>query len=272
MRAAYIRWVFSKLALNRQPRVKLGARVNLGNWISFSEYWSFQTIAPQSERLFMERLLGARRDEAVAFDVGANIGAFTCLLASYGVAQVHAFEPVPETFCRLKANVAANGLLDRCRLNCLAVGKDRELLTFRVDVRAPATNRWAGSEGNPARTRGKFLQHVGTISLDAYCHATGIQQIDFLKIDVEGMEPFALQGAQQLLSQQRVKAILIEVCPTNLHSVGLTPKRLFEAMTFADYAPHELQQDGQVGQKLGLKDIASAGLTNVALLPPGFGA
>ena len=46
-------------------------------------------------------------------DLGANVGAFTCLAASLG-AKVYAFEPHPENFQLLEQNVKLNAAARGC--------------------------------------------------------------------------------------------------------------------------------------------------------------
>ncbi len=265
MMIAYSRWIGAKLFFGKPPKLTLtGARARIGGWLSFSEYWSFQHIVPEPERLFMERCLtskGAR----VAFDIGANLGVFTCLMAELGI-EVHAFEPIPETFYRLKNNVKFNRLLDRCRLNCLAVGRERDLVTFYVQEASAATNRMA----MPGEKRGDealSTQVVAVIDLDGYCKSQGIEFIDFLKIDVEGMEPYVLQGANRLLRERKIAAVLIEICPANLYAVGLSPADLFREFETARYSPYVLSDNGKIGAKFSLAEIEVMPLANVVLLP-----
>jgi len=106
---ACMRWVGAKLFFGRPSRHTLPGGAQIGEWLSFSEYWYFRNIIPKSERLFVEQCLDCKTAGGMAFDIGANVGGFTCLMASRGH-TVHAFEPVPETFCRLKNNVKFNGL------------------------------------------------------------------------------------------------------------------------------------------------------------------
>jgi hypothetical protein len=51
-------------------------------------------------------------------------------------------------------------------------------------------------------------------TLDSYCSEHGIQQIDFIKIDVEGAEKFVLEGAKDMLQSHRIKAGIFEVGET----------------------------------------------------------
>jgi FkbM family methyltransferase len=266
MQAAYARWLVAKLITGKPPLLTLEANVRIGGWISFSEYWSLQGVLPRQEGLYIKRCLEGRQGRAMAFDVGANIGAFTCFLAEMGARQVHAFEPIPETFCRLKNNVKLNGLLDRAHLNCLAVGMEQGFVTFHIEESSPATNHMA-LPGRSSANSVTSSQLVALVSLDGYCNEQGIQGIDFLKVDVEGMEPYVLQGARALLRERRIAAILIEICPANLRAVGLSPAHLYREFEAVRYSPHVLNDDGRPGDKLAPADIEAMTLANVVLLP-----
>jgi FkbM family methyltransferase len=266
MLSAYARWVGAKLCSGGPARLPLPSGTRIGEWLSFSEYWSFQDIMPEPERLFVERCLAnAAAGKGTAFDIGANVGVFTCLMASLGH-TVHSFEPIPETFCRLKRNVKFNGLLGRARLNCLAVGKEQGLVTFHIEEHAAATNRLA-LPGEPPANNATSTQLVAATSLDDYCRGQGIQSIDFVKLDVEGMEPYVLQGARRLLQERKIAAILIEICPVNLRAVGLAPADLYREFETARYSPYALKDDGRPGPKLSLSEIEAMSLANVVLLP-----
>lgn len=266
MLAAYARWMAATILLRRPPHLALHGGAYLGEWLSFSEYWSFQNVMPETERLCVQRCLaGITEGKAVAFDIGANVGAFTCLMASLGH-TVHAFEPIPETFCRLKNNVKYNGLLGRARLNCLAVGKEQGLVTFHTEEFGAATNRMM-MPGTSAMGTATSTQLVAVTSLDDYCRSQNIGRIEFVKLDVEGMEPYVLQGAKTLLSERRIAAILIEICPVNLRAVELSPADLWREFEVARYFPYALNEDGSAGERLSLAQIEAMSLDNVLLLP-----
>jgi FkbM family methyltransferase len=266
MLLAYMRWLSAKMILLRPPRLELDTGANVGEWVSFSEYWSFQNVMPEVERLCVQKCLAANSEgKALAFDIGANVGAFTCLMGSFGH-TVHAFEPIPETFCRLKKNVISNGLLGRVNLNCIALGKEQGLVTFQTEEFGAATNRMI-APGMGKVNRSTSTQVVAVTSLDDYCRSQNIGRIDFVKLDVEGMEPYVLQGAKTLLQERRIGAILIEICPGNLHAVGLSPADLWREFETARYFPYSLKQDGNPGERLTLARIEAMSLDNVLLLP-----
>jgi hypothetical protein len=120
-----------------------------------------------------------------------------------------------------------------------------------------------GGEINSATS----TQVVAVTSLDDYCRSQNIGRIDFVKLDVEGMEPYVLQGAKTLLQERRIAAILIEICPVNLHAVGLSPADLWREFETARYFPYTLKQNGSPGERLSLAHLEAMSLDNVLLLP-----
>ena len=186
-------------------------------------------------------------------------------LAAAGAEQVHSFEPIPETFCRLEKNVVANRLGNICSLNCLAVGTDFGLLTFAVNDRSPATNRMAASQVAPKRDQFSS-QKVASISLEKYCELSQIRQIDLLKIDVEGMECLVLDGAQRLFKEKRVRYGLIEVCPGNLRTAGFDAAILHARIRAVGYRPFRLKDDGTIKVELTSVDFEEIAYENVAII------
>ena len=110
-------------------------------------------------------------------DLGANIGAFTVLAASRG-AEVRAFEPEPENFALLEANVQVNGL--RAELHDAAVTA-KDAGTAPLYLCSGAYNRYRHTL-RPVRGRAAIAVRtvaLGTL-LDGWPNA--------VKIDVEGAE------------------------------------------------------------------------------------
>lgn len=127
---------------------------------------------------------------AIVLDVGANIGAVTLGLARQvgDTGHVHAFEPAPPNRRRLEANLALNpALAKRITLHPLGLG-DRA-----------ATLHWHEEPGNPGngwlRASGAGGIPVAVRALDEVTHELGLPRLDFIKIDVEGMEDAVLRGA-----------------------------------------------------------------------------
>lgn len=93
-----------------------------------------------------------------------------------------------------------------------------------------------------ADTGGLVEVQVPTVTLDDLFEHHGIVRIDLLKMDIEGSEPFAMQGLSRLLSAHRVGFIYFEVNPACLARLGATLDQLFESFTRHGYRlfwPHD---------------------------------
>ncbi len=126
-------------------------------------------------------------------DVGANVGAVALALAKFvgPAGKVYAFEPGPPNQQRLRNNFALNpALLARTELLECGVG-DR-----------PGELWWAEELGNPgnALLSAKGTHKIPIITLDGFLNERQLDRVDFLKIDVEGMELQVMRGAANLLS------------------------------------------------------------------------
>lgn len=135
------------------------------------------------------------------FDVGAHIG-MTALEFSdeFPEAQVHAFEPHPGNFQRMKANLIGK---PDVVLYQIGFGDKPGTLPFHFDAEHPSMARIASHGETVTDT-------VAIDTVDRFCEQKGIDQIDFMKIDVEGHEIPVLNGAEQMLSKGRVSLVKLE--------------------------------------------------------------
>lgn len=260
MFVAYCQWLYSITLQNNPPKLKLTDKISIGEWISFSEYWSFHNGITKAEKGFIIKSLPSNSEKKVAIDIEANIGLFTAYLTTFPSTSVHSFEPVPQTFSRLEKNMENNGLKDKAVLNLLAVGDNQGSIKFAICNDSPATNKISISESD------HDIEVIVT-TLDKYCEENHIDYVDFLKIDVEGMETQVLQGGRNMLNEKKIKSILIEVCPPNLNATGNSIEDLYESIINIGYAPYRLSSTYTIANKLTLEDLQEIVLENVALFP-----
>lgn len=265
MLAVYYEWFIEKYFYSGQPWLKGINDTQIGGLASFSEYWTFYKGIPESEAKLMENCLKASAGKSLAIDVGANIGFFTVALSSLGYSQVHSFEPIPQTFEVLKSNIINNGLSEGVFLNRLAIGDLKGTIDFEVFDKSPAINRMIPSNGKEYRSR--KVQRVPTLTLDEYCARHNINKIDFLKIDVEGMEPLVIEGAKDIFKKRQASKILLEICPANLNNAGFSLTEIYAMMLDIGYHPHRLTNRGEVGKYLSLSEINNIVLENIVLIP-----
>ena len=145
---------------------------------------------------------------SVFFDIGANFGyyALTIATALDRQCQVHAFEPNPKTYSRLRQHIEWNDLNDVVHAHQLALS-DREGTATLIER---ADNSGASRLGDDAP--GLPVQVTTT---DAFCRTHEVERVDALKIDVEGFEAKVLYGGRETLSQFK-PAIVIEFWTTGL--------------------------------------------------------
>jgi FkbM family methyltransferase len=150
-------------------------------------------------------------EESIVLDIGANIGTHTLWFAQNSKLVI-AFEPQRYAFQMLCANMALNSIQNAdCKQ--LGVGSTREII--EVAFIDPETENNFGGLSLQDHSIEKVREERG-VHLDgekiAICTIDdmGLQKCDFIKIDVEGMEPQVLMGGRATILDLR-PYIYIEV-------------------------------------------------------------
>lgn len=138
---------------------------------------------------------------AVLVDGGANIGvaALAMAVAAPRHARLLAVEPDPRNLPLLERNLAENGI-DRGEVLPVALGAAPGRAPFRRDARNSATGHLAPPMPGQAPPAGP---RVRIERLERLLRRAGCRRLDMLKLDVEGAEPAALEGAGELLARWR---------------------------------------------------------------------
>lgn len=197
------------LLVNRHDYLRLdnGAAGGVG-WELFNH-----SCFESDEIDLMKRLLQSRRkhfgDGVVALDVGANIGVHTVELARclHGWGEITSFEAQERVFYALAGNITLNNAFN-ARAVWAAVGEREGSIDIPVpDYLKPSS--FGSFEIKPAQRHQYIGQDIDyahgrksttrLVSLDGLA----LGRLDFVKIDVEGMEIEVLKGARQALQQLR---------------------------------------------------------------------
>jgi FkbM family methyltransferase len=145
----------------------------------------------------------------VVLDVGANAGIYSlAALAVQSDATIHAFEPTPEIANKLRATAKLNGL-DHLYVHEAAVSTRNGTATLRRFRGDFGTNE--GMNFISADRADAGGERVQTVSLDEFCEGRSIDYVDLLKVDIQGHEYAALQGAEQLIRAGRINTIFMEL-------------------------------------------------------------
>lgn len=144
--------------------------------------------------------------DAVFYDVGANVGAYSLIAASHGT-KVIAFEPAYQNFFKLNKNLVLNKLSGLVTVIPVALSDREGIMRFKQkDSTFGATASFSSIQENPNREGLAFL----VMSLDK-CRATfSLPEPTMMKIDVDGAELEVLEGAQTLLGVSSLRSVLVE--------------------------------------------------------------
>ena len=150
------------------------------------------------------------RSGDVVIDGGANIGYYSLLSATLVGASgsVHSFEPIPDTFAALTANVALNDFAN-IHLNQLALSDHAGELQFEVPVDEQTHQQLGWAASQILMGRGPVLR-VPAMTLDEYAASRGVARIRLVKLDLEGGEFEAIKGMQNLLSAHAIDFLIAE--------------------------------------------------------------
>lgn len=151
------------------------------------------------------------KKSSIFIDVGAYIGGYSVRACNIG-AKVVAIEPDLENFSLLQENLELNSCRQAFAIN-VAAGSEEALLPLYAPGGEPATDAIS-------LTRyGALKGYVRVLPLDSIVASilNSDEEIDLLKIDVEGFEDRVLKGARETLGKTRY--IMIEVWPMNKDSV-----------------------------------------------------
>ena len=180
-------------------------------------------------------------DSRVILDIGGNIGQMALMFAKLAE-KVYTFEPIPELANRLQENISLNNLDQKVRLNRVALTNTKGKITFGLP---PKGNRGTGSTILADHLKEHTIE-VDAITLDELIEGNSIHGVDFIKMDIEGAELFALQGMKKLLDSER-PIILLEMTISMMTQAGYTPKELLAFLATYEYECYEITKQGLKG-------------------------
>ncbi|HEY4594009.1 MAG TPA: FkbM family methyltransferase, partial [Thermoanaerobaculia bacterium] len=196
-----------------------------------------KTLAEPRERRFLQAQI---EPGMVVFDVGANLGFYTLLLADRVGPQgrVHAFEPDPLSCELLRRRAAGRANIE---INQTAVGDHEGTITLYTNRSNRADNRVHPSLG--AETAEAV--DVPLTTLDAYCAARKIERIDAVKMDIQGAEVSALAGFRKTIDRLKPRWMLIEFSLEHLRGAGSSPEAFWGILAELGYEPWGFGEDGE---------------------------
>ena len=162
---------------------------------------------------FLEFLVNNSNDEIVFFDGGGNIGEHTSKFLELSKnkkrgGRVYTFEPFKDAAKKLTENLSSKKFFNNKDyfLNEVALSDKEGEQVFYYDN----NESFSGQNSLINHYMLNDSIDVKTTTIDNFCILNNINQIDFLKLDIEGYELKALLGAKNLLSDNKIKYIQLE--------------------------------------------------------------
>lgn len=162
------------------------------------------------EQPILADLLSRIRPDDVFYDIGANIGVYTCLIADVVDSQVVAVEPHPNNADRLEQNIELNGASASVYRSAFAASAGTAELRLSPgwgpDKLGSAGHSLVDHRGEDTETI-----PVETIPGDNHIADEELPPPTVMKIDVEGAEMDVLKGLESTLARSECRLVYCEV-------------------------------------------------------------
>ena len=185
-------------------------KMNYGNGGEFNESGELRMLHR------VRQALGTTKNVTV-FDIGANVGKYALQLAKQfgSIAKIYSFEPSSKTFeifCNNTQgveNIIPNnfGFSDQASDQVLFTNTDGSGLASVYQRKLDHFGIYMNKQ-----------ETIKLSTIDLFCKEHGISSIQFLKLDIEGHELKALQGARNMLETGAVDFIQFEFGGCNIDS------------------------------------------------------
>lgn len=228
-------------------RFKCFLREHMGGQIFFRGSYSGDQLT------VIEDLLDAN---GVFIDIGANQGEFSIAAARIvHQGKVISFEPVSEYRLRLIENIRLNEF-GNVHVVPVALGAKEGALPI-YDQQKDFTDG-TRHEGLPTLFASESRHHAREVvpvkRLDDVLGELGITRVDVIKLDIEGAEWIALQGAVDTLASYR-PTLILEIARETCQAAGYEPEALVEWLTSLGYRIEKIIEGGKtLPIDLGLLD------------------
>lgn len=215
---------YPKAATRRRNINGINYELYLNQWM---EYALFFGIKNEDKTVLYKKV----KPGFVILDIGVNFGEtllnFAKLTGENG--KVYGFEPMPAIYKKCLNNVSLN-TFKNIVLENFALSDTNENLV----VNDPLNGNSGGTYVSKLSSDNTNQITINSVTLDDYVLQNGIDQIDFIKIDVEGYETNVVKGAIETIKKFR-PLLYIEVCDENLKRSGSSSKELIQLLKNLNY-------------------------------------
>ena len=210
----------SLINAHMQPRVSTVKYTNLQNNVvglkflyvnstSLNRSLTFSSKEPETLK-WLEQYGGG-----ILFNIGANVGIYSCYYALESGGESYAFEPSVLNLELIAKNIHLNALEDKVKIVANHLDEKSFFATFKL-----SSNEHAGSSstfrtgmtGDGSEIRSVLSYTTLGLSINQlFEFGLLTQKPTLMKIDVDGTEDLILKGATYILEDPELKSVLVEV-------------------------------------------------------------
>ena len=231
--------VYRKVAAFLLPNLMVKKNISrygpflLGGKFLFSDFshWS------EGHNVGFDELIEEARGKTCVFDIGAHIGLTTLPLANVvdAAGRVYAFEPSTSNLIFLKKHLKANNFRNVSVVEKLVGNKVDVCATFFEDEGVSGMNSMARIE----ETRRE--KQIEIVTIDSFSLGIGVIP-DLIKIDIEGAELMALEGAKDILAQY-LPTVFLSIHPRQIAALGQSVDDLKKIIVDLGYEVWDVKRD-----------------------------
>jgi FkbM family methyltransferase len=184
---------------------------SLGNFIVRKGTLDFQFANYAYEKNVKKFVYKHLNDYDIFLDIGANIGTYSIIPAGAGL-RVISFEPVKSNYEALITNLKLNNYQGLVQTFPFALGKTKTNANFTLDTINTGASHLTEYADIVEEISNPEFEDISITTFDEISDELNINPDDmvFMKIDVEGMEPDVLIGASNFIKNHPNLLVVIE--------------------------------------------------------------
>ncbi|MDP2996923.1 MAG: FkbM family methyltransferase [Bryobacterales bacterium] len=159
-------------------------------------------MAEQQRGIYSPFGLGARAGDVV-LDCGANAGLYVLTALRAGASKVIAIEPVPDNLECLRRNLSREIAEGKAVVVAKGVWDKEDFLEMNLDPNDATADSFA-----IRRNEGKLKLRLPLTTIDRVVAELNLPRVDYIKMDIEGAERQAVDGARDTIRKYRPRMAL----------------------------------------------------------------
>lgn len=203
------------------------------------------------------------KEPKVIFDCGANIGFVTYQFQKrFKGSSIYSFEPNPSVFSVLKNSTSTS---KNIHVFNTGIGNEVSNLNFYKNNNTGTSSFLEPNDFHKAHLARKYEKiEVPIITIGEFCKKENIDEINILKLDIEGYELNALKGCEEMLQQCKIDFIYAEVNLIPTYEGQCLIEEVITYLRKLNYIPYNFYGNNET-------DFRESIITNILFISPEIG-